>query len=140
MAIVGYGATVAFTTSGGGTSGFTGSLVGISGPNITRKSIQVTHMASPGRAHEFLPGMIDYGEFTMTIFFDPDTDPPVTTPSNTTETVTITWPVPAGLTNGATWAAQAFIQSYNVGSPLDERCEVEVGIKISGVPTYTNAS
>lgn len=129
---VGTGTTITF-----GTSGSQGALLSISGPSASRPSIETTDMSTT-TAHTFMPGdLVDHGEVTLTVEFDPDIEPAITSGA---ETVTITWPIPSGLSNGATWQFSAFITGFEPSASIDERMEMSITLKISGDITYADAS
>ena len=114
-----------------GTTGFTANIQDVSGPGLTRESIDVSHQGTVG-GMEFLPGDLhDPGELTFDIQFNPDTNPPVDQPI---ETVTITWP------SGATWAADGFMTNYEPAAPLDDKMTGSVTVKFSGDVTITPAA
>lgn len=129
---VGTGVSISF-----GTSGFSARIQEVGGPSMSREAVKTTHLGTTG-SHIFMPAdLVDGGEVTLTIHHDPSLTIPI---SSAAETVTITWPVPAGLTNGATWAASMFMTGYNPGAQVDELMTAQVTLKVSGAITPTPAS
>ncbi len=129
---IGTGITIVF-----GTSAFLAHLAGVEGPGMQRESVKTSHMGTTLN-HTFMPGdLVDNGEITMEIHFDPSQTPPIHAAA---ETVTITWPVPAGLTNPATWAASCFCTGFRPGARLEELMTATVTLKVSGPVTITAAS
>lgn len=132
MADVGTGTSITF-----GTSGFDANLLSIDGPSSTRESVETSHMGTTGD-HTFMPAdLVDRGEVSLTFEFDPDKEPPI---DQAAETITITWPVPSGSSNGATWQFTGFMTDYSPGAAIDERMEASATIKISGDINFTDAS
>lgn len=136
---IGTGTVVTF-----GTSGFAAQLLDVKGPHPQRGFEPTSHMgtAAPGAGKianmTFLPhDLVDGGELTLQCHFNPSTTPPI---HNTEETITITFPVPAGLTNPATWASKGFVTSYEVTDPLEGKMVVNVNVKLSGNITIVAAS
>lgn len=43
----------------------------LDGPSRTRESIEATHLRSPNQHKEFMPGLMDGGEVTFLVQFDP---------------------------------------------------------------------
>lgn len=138
MALVdnGTGTTVTF-----GTSAFTAELLSVSWGGINRVSLETSHMATPAPGASnfgnmtFLPGdLSDPGELTMDIHFNPDTEPPIDQPA---ETITVTWPLAAGDTTPAIWAATGFVTSYEPGATLEEVMTATMTVKLSGNITLT---
>lgn len=124
MAVVGTGITVSFAT------GFLAEILEVNGPSASRVSIQVSHMGTT-TAHAFTPGdLIDWGELSISIQFDPATDPPM---GSAAETVTITFPD----SGASTWAFNGFMTGFNVKGPLEDKMTADCTIKISGDVTVT---
>jgi len=116
-----------------GTSGFTAELLSVDLGALTRESVRTTHLGT-ATAETFIPADIyDAGELSVTIAHDPDTQPPFTASA---ETITITWPLPAGQTTAATTAFSGFVTSYTSRASINERMEADVTIKITGSVTY----
>lgn len=71
-AAIGYGAK--FHRSADGTSGGAfstiGEVVSISPPELTREAVETTHLESTNRIREFVAGMRDLGEVSVTLNLD----------------------------------------------------------------------
>jgi hypothetical protein len=88
--------------------------------------------------HIFMPAdLADPGELTLTVHHDPSLTPPINAAA---ETITITWPTPAGLSSGATWSASGFLTGYNPGAQIGELMTAQVTIKLSGAITINAAA
>lgn len=128
--MTGNGVTIAF-----GTSSFTAEIVSFTPPGWSRESIETSH-AGTTDAKTFMPAdLVDYGELSMTIHFNPDLEPPV---DGAAETITITF---AG--GGATWAFSGFMTAYEPGDADgvgDEKIEADITVKVSGAITVTPAA
>ena len=132
MADLGTGASIVFATSG-----WTGEIASIEGPNETRESIDTTHLGTTV-ARTFIPAdLIDGGEVSLTAWYDPDEPPPI---KGATETITITFPVPSGLSAGATAQFSGFLTAVSRTIPLEEKMESSITIKVTGDITYADAS
>lgn len=132
MADIGTGASITF-----GTSSWTGDIVDISGDGMSREAIDVSHLNTTDWK-EFLPSdNTDPGSITLEILFDPDDEPPITSAK---ETVTVTFPLPAGMSTAATWASDAFVTDFSYGVPYEDRMTASMTLKLSGEITFTNAS
>lgn len=129
MADVFTGATVVF-----GTSGFSAEILGSTLPGASRPVIDTTHLGTTV-ARTKMPGdLIDWGQFEFELQFDPDNEPPL---DQVAETITVTFPTPAGGLTGATWAFTGFIQNYNATFTLEEKMLATVSLEISGDITWT---
>jgi len=135
MADTGNTATIAF-----GTSGFTANFQMIGGTEQERPSIPDSHLGTTTR-DTFIPGdLFDPGEFESEYQFDPDDQPPI---SGAAETVTVTFPVPAGQSNGATLAGTGFVTKWKSADLRNNELMVAtVTVKWDGKtgPTWTDAS
>lgn len=133
MADEGSGATLVF-----GTSGTALDIMTIQAAGVSRVSIETTKLSTTG-AKTYMPGdRHDPGEISVTFQHLPNIRPPYT---NAAETVTITYPVPAGSTNGATEASSAFITQWDSGNcEGDSLMMGSLTLKRTGTITFTNAS
>lgn len=124
MADVGTATTIVF-----GTSAFTAAVVSLNGSDITREDVDVTNMASTSYM-EFQPAeLADGGTIEMEIHFDPDAQPPIL---GAAETITITFPIPAGGISGATFIFTGYVNSWSWEAPLEEVMTAEITIKVDG--------
>ena len=131
MADVGTGVTIAF-----GTSGFAASLTSIS-VSMERGSIDTTNTATTV-ARTFMPtDLIDPGEITFDLQFDPDVEPPI---KAVAETITITWPLPSGQSTAGTFACSGFMTAWEATGPLEELMTGTATCKLSGDYTWTDSS
>ena len=129
---VGTGTSITF-----GTSGFSARVASIDGPGFSRTSVETTHLSTTGnRTH--MPGdLVERGELTLSVHHDPSLTPPI---RQAAETVTITFPVPSGLTNPATCVFTAMCIGYSASIAIDELMTASMTLKGSGAPTITAAS
>ena len=121
------------------TSAFAANIISVDGPNITRESIETSHLGTEDNMTFLQAALSDAGEISLEIEFDPDLTPPIGTSATpvVAETVTITWPLPVGQATAATWAFTAFATSYSGGASNGERMTGTLAIKISGDITIT---
>lgn len=129
------------TTIGFGTSGFSLELLDVDGPGLSREFVETSHMgtAAPGAGQmgnkTFLPKrQVDPGELTFECHLDPDVIPPIHAAA---ETITITFPLPAGGATAATWACSGFITSYEPSDPMEDKMTVSITVKLTGPITVT---
>ena len=126
---IGTGVAIVF-----GTSGFTAHVMAVNGQAATRESINSSHHGT-ATWHTFIPGdLSDPGELSMEINFDPDDQPPI---NGAAETVTITFPLPAGGTTAATLASSAFVTGWEWATPFEDKMTATITLKLSGVSTWT---
>ena len=119
---VGDGTTITFASSG-----FTGNIVSINGPSTSRAAVDKSHLGSSGWKEFQASGLVDGGEVSLTVQYDPTVSIPV---SAAAETVTID---PAG--SGQTLVFTAFVSSANHTFDLDEMMTADMTLKVSGAIT-----
>lgn len=148
MAIIsGHGATLAFGTS----TGFTPKYTSIGGFEMTRESLDTTHLGTQG-ARTKAPGDIwDIGPFTSSFFFEPaetatsedcsfldllfDTG---TTKAAAAETVTVTYNDPTANTQSV--SGSAFVTGAAIEDlATDTLLMASVTIQWAGWPTFADA-
>lgn len=129
---VGNGTSITF-----GTSSWAGQFTAVRRSGETRPSIKTSDLSTT-IADTFIPGdLIDRGSLECDIQYDFD-DPPPT--NSVPETITLTAPVPSGLTNGATISGTGFITDHDLDIPMDDLMTGSITIKWSGDVTFANAS
>ena len=108
---------------------------------ISVETIDVSHMgtAAPGGGEfgnrVFISGdLINPGEISLEYHFDPSEDVPIVVLA---ETITITFPTPAGEPSGAIWAFSGIVKTYSPAVPLDDKMVAGVIIQASGNVTQT---
>lgn len=101
--------------------------------------VDTTHTGTSGSYRTKIPtDLIDGGSYNFTIILDPDNDE--TNFVGVQQTVTVTYPIPSGLTNGATWQFSGTISEYTQELPMDDKMTAEITISVDGAITITAAS
>ncbi len=116
-----------FTTVGEATS--------ISGPGMERDTIDVTSHDSPNRFREWVGGLVDGGEVSFEVNWDPsihvgliaDFEDPLP------RSYQIVMPTPPG----GRFNFEGFITNMGHEFPLDDKMSADFTFKISGKPTFT---
>lgn len=126
------------------TSGFTGEFLDVTPPEVAREAFDTSHQQTAKPAAGSMANrtyifsrLVDGGELTFEMHFDPDDVPPVHEPA---EQIRITFPVPTGLSNGAQWEFPGGITSYAPSAPLDGKMVSSVTVKVAGPVVRTPAS
>lgn len=132
---VGTGTTVAWGTS----TTFTAKVTGIQLGNESVPVIDVTNMSTTAYREKMKGDLKEPLQVTVEIDYNPSLTYPL---ASAAETVTITLPIPAGGTTGATIAGTAFMSSWDATVPLEEKMTGTYVIQFDGFtgPTYTAAS
>lgn len=142
----------AFGTSlsrGDGDPGGTGELfialaniTSLSGPSMSRDTIDVTAHDSPNKYMEFVASLIDGGEVTCDINWDPSA-----THSGTNTTTVLmtdledTEPVnyEIAFPDGSKFAAALLITGFEFDADYDDKLAASLTWKVSGLPAFTAA-
>ena len=121
--LIGTGTTVTFNGNA------MAEILDVTPPNMSRESVQSSHMGTL-EAHTHLPTKLyDGGELTLEIAFDPDWAVPFTNAD--AQACVITFP-----NSGATtWSFDAFITGYEPTDPLEDRMTATLTLKVTGEVT-----
>ena len=132
MADSGFGVSITFSST------FFAEILSVNPPSLSRAPIETTHSSTTNGRATFIPSdIIDNGEIEVEMGFIPGTEPPI---GSAAETITITYPTPAGGMTGATAAFSGFLTSFTPTVPIDDRMTARATIKVSGAITYTAAT
>ena len=137
-AAIGYGSIFAHG-DGGAPEVFTpfAEVVSITPPQLVRDTVDATHMASPQKWREFVPGLKDGGEVSLEMNFIPgNSDWDVLFAAFNDEEVSnwkITFP------NAEAWTFAAYCTGVEAEVPLDDKMSATATFKVSGVPDFAAA-
>jgi len=115
----------------------------LSGPAAEADQIEASHRGS--RWRKYVAGMVDGGEVSFDVVFDPDHgshDPTVAgsmydlLESGEVQQYRITFPGQAGATTTATF--DAFVSGFEVTSPLEDAITADLTLKITGAITWVH--
>ncbi|MEU0584588.1 phage tail tube protein [Streptomyces sp. NPDC006132] len=111
----------------------------ISGPERSREAIEVTAHDSPDQYREFVKGLKDGGEVTITINYDPGNTTHSALDGDFDEKDLRDYQVVIlpGDPDEHTWDFTGMITDLGDAFPHDDKMEREVTVKISGKPTLT---
>ena len=130
------------TTSGSVTTFATiAEVTDISGPSISRDSVEGTNHSSGSGYREFKPGLIDGGEIGFSINYDPDADTHASGSAGgilfqlaDTDVHPFRLIHPGETTKG--WAFSAFLTKFEPKYPIDDKIAADLTLKITGKPVY----
>lgn len=133
MTDVGTGATLGF-----GTTGFTANIQSMSWGGIDIEKVPSSHLLTVGGKTYLKADLYDPGDLTVEIQYDPNDRPPF---EAVAETITLTYPIPAGGSTGATHAATGFITNWVPGQlNVDGLMVSTIVISFSGSITFVNST
>lgn len=124
----GFGTTIGFGT----TTTYTPKKLSMTGPSMQREALETSHFATAGGFKTFVADdLVDGGEVTLEVFFDPlDTYPPI---SAAPETITIT----NNDTGAATEAFSGFVTGFDTSRAMGALMMATVTLKVAGAITFT---
>ena len=139
MADIGNGTTIVFNTASD--DDFLAELLTVTGPSQSRASIATSNMATTSDMTFMPDDLVDNGTIAITYAYDSNDvltkDAPI---SEGAQTITITEPIPEGLTGGATLAFSGFVTDVDIERALGEKMIGSATIKISGAITRVDAT
>jgi predicted secreted protein len=126
-------------SDGAGTFTTIANVSDLSGPEREREAIEVTAHDSPDQYREFVKGLKDGGEVTVTLNYDPANNSHSALDADFEEDELRDYQVVIlpGDDDEYTWEFSAMITSLGDSFPVDDRMERDVTVKISGKPTLT---
>lgn len=128
---VGTGLTITF-----GTTSYAAEITGANFDGANVPVIDTSHMGTTGARTKRFGDLIDEGQVRVQIHFNPNAQPPM----GTEETVTITFPIPSGDTNGATAAGTGGITERGMEVPLEDKMVGEYTITWTDDVTWTDSN
>lgn len=110
-------------------------VIAVTPPNQQVDDVEVTHMQSPDRTREYIPGLNEPGEASieMNWIAGSATDEFLIglRLSGDRRDVRITWP------NLTTWTFLGHVKGYEPVTPIDDRQTVTATLKVDGANTYS---
>lgn len=133
---IGYDSEFAIESATPGTYTKVAEVVSITPPPMTRDAVDVTHMESPNEYRQFIPGLADLGEATITINFVPSaTDALVTAFNAKRGNYQITFP------NNVRLQFAGIVTGYTIDAlSTGEKMSATFTIKATGAPTFAAAA
>lgn len=109
----------------------------ISGPELTADSRDVTSHDSAGAFKEYVTGLLDSGEVTFDVFWDPDTATHVALRADLLSRVRRNFKLLWGSAPLETWDFAGQITRFAPSAPVDGMLAASITIKVTGAPTPT---
>ncbi len=141
-AYIGHG-TLLQRGDGGGPEVFTtvAEVLNISGPSISRDAVDVTTMDSPDQYREFIGGLLDGGEVTFDVVYDP-VDPTIEPVAGLLSELALVsgsaatnWQLVFSDPAATTWAFPAIVTGVEPAEAIDDKVMLSVTLKVSGKVT-----
>jgi predicted secreted protein len=105
-------------------------MVNLGGPEMERETIDVTAHDSPNSYREFIGSLIDAGEVSVELNYEPEDHDVLIEDFEDTEPrdYRITWP------GGQAWQIKALLTGFSPEGPHDDKLAAEVTLKVTGKP------
>lgn len=124
------------TTITHGTTSYAAKVTGVSG-EISRTIVNTTDMSTTGAMTKRIGDLYDPGTVTIQTILDPDEEAPYT---GAEETITVTFPVAAGNSAGATCAGTGAVSNFTWGSQVEDLMTASYTVTYLDDVTWTNGS
>lgn len=111
------------------------SVTNISGPGLSRDTIDVTAHDSPNRYREFVGSLVDPGDVSLDLNYDPDVHDVLVADLEDDEPRNYKIVFPAPIT--ATWSFAGVMSGFEQTAPIDDKLTATITIKVSGKPTIS---
>lgn len=107
----------------------------ISGPGLSRETIDTTSHQSPGQWMEFLGGLKDGGEVSIDINYDPAEHDTLVADFDATAPINyqLAWPT----TPETVWGFPAILTGFEPEGPYDDKLAASLTFKVTGPPVLT---
>lgn len=137
MAEIGYGTEFHISRDSGSSWLAIAKVTDITPPSDTIDVVDVTHMGSPDRRREFIPGLTDPGSMSLELIFEPGsaTDLLLREIRSSGETVKcrITF------ASGPAYVFDGWLETYEGAVPLEDKMTATVSFKVTGEVEYVAA-
>lgn len=113
-------------------------VTNIGGPSLSLDPIEITSHSSTGGWREFIGGLLDGGEVSLEINYDPvgathdaSTGLIYDMTNRTVRNFQLVFPD----TGNTTWSLSALVTAFEPSEPIDDKLAASVTLKVSGQPT-----
>jgi len=140
----GYLGTLAWDPAGGTSYASIAKIRDLSGPSVSRNSIEIMDRSQTTFYNEYIGGRVDPGSISFDLTWDPINDTTHAQASGTglladvetTQCSQATWRWQLdGCGGTATFTFSGFVESFEVSAPLEDVLTASLSVKISGKPT-----
>jgi predicted secreted protein len=110
---------------------------GISGPGLSRETVDVTSHGSPDGWMEFRGGLKDGGEVSVDINYQPAVHDLLVADLDDDEPRNYQLVFPDDPTTPTTWAFAAIMTGFEPDAPYDDKLSASLTFKVTGKPTLS---
>jgi hypothetical protein len=135
---VGYGSVLIVCSSSDGIAeNKVAQVRSISGPGVSGNDVDTTTLDSSSNFRTFTAGLLDPGELTFAIAYDPTAVSHTRLYRYCHDRYTANWKVAEGSTGGTVTSFVGYIKGMSREIPIDDMITMDVTIKLTGKPGYT---
>jgi hypothetical protein len=138
MPEIGYGVELRVSDAAPATTptNLVGQIMDVGPPSPTRDIIDVTSSSSPDMARQFIAGLIDYGEASFEMNWEPGSAADTLLRGISLERLPRTYQMRwTQMTPDVTITFAGYLTAYERSSPMDDKMTATVTIKVTGAPT-----
>jgi len=117
-----------------------GEITAVNGPAFAADALDATHMQSPDRFREFIPGLRDAGELSGEINYVPGGAGTEIMIANLGRKKNFKVEEPDSGSPPITMTCEAFITAFGITGPIADKMNATFTLKLSGSPTITGLS
>lgn len=112
-------------------------VISVALPNSQQDDVDVTHMGSPNRRREFVPGLINDGEGTVELNYIPGSTTDALIRTAITDGKTRGYKVVLQKADGTNWevAGDCIVKGYERSVPIDDRMTATMTVRFTGSST-----
>lgn len=117
-------------------------VIEISLPNPQQSDVEATHFESAGRTREYIPGLIDNGEISISINYDAGsaTDTLILSALADTEARECMVSIPTSSGTAQEFTFPGIVKGYERNIPIDDRQTATITIRVAGAVVQAAAS
>lgn len=133
---VGYGSVLIVATTTGGEVNVA-QIRNISGPGVSGNDIDTTTMDSSSNYRTFTAGLLDPGEISFTLVYDPTAASHTRLARYMGSKYLATWKVAETSSAGTLTTFSGYVKGMSREIPMDDVITCDLTVKLSGKPGYT---
>lgn len=134
---LGFGTVLIVCSSDGTTENNVAQVRNISGPGVSANDVDTTTLDSSSNYRTFACGLLDPGEVTFSIVYDPTDGTHTRLADYMGERYTATWKIAQGSSGGTLQTFSGYVKGMSREVPMDDVITCDVTVKVTGVPGYT---
>lgn len=117
-------------------------VIAISLPNPQQSDVEATHFESAGRTREYIPGLIDNGEISISINYDAGsaTDTLILSALGDAEARECMVSIPTSSGTNQEFTFDGIVKGYERSIPIDDRQTAVITIRVAGAVVQAAAS